>query len=174
MTNHIHLLVTPASEDSISRTIQYMGRHYVSYINKKYHRSGTMWEGRFKASAVGGTRYLMACYRYIEMNPVRAAMVQAPEEYEWSSYRSNGLGAADALITPHQAYFALGKTPIERAETYRRTFHSPTEERNSAIIREHTMSGTPLGSDRFRKEIEAALEVRVGKAAQGRPRVGED
>lgn len=103
MTNHVHLLVTPASVGGVSRMMQQVGRGYVGYFNTAHHRTGTLWEGRFKSSLVDSDRYLLTCYRYIEMNPVRAAMVAAPGEYRWSSYASNAHAHSDPIVTPHCA-----------------------------------------------------------------------
>ena len=89
MTNHVHLLVTPMVEHGISNMMQALGRRYVYYINKNYQRSGTLWEGRYKASLIDSERYLLTCMRYIELNPVRAKMVEHPGEYPWSSYQAN-------------------------------------------------------------------------------------
>jgi putative transposase len=94
MTNHVHLLMTPQWEDSISRVIQHLGRQYVQHVNKTYGRSGTLWEGRHKSSLVDAEHYLLSCYRYVELNPVTATMVKKPEEYPWSSYHFNALGRA--------------------------------------------------------------------------------
>jgi putative transposase len=110
MTNHIHILATTGDTDGITRMMQYVGRHYVPYINHTYGSSGSIWEGRYKASLIHDEEYLLACMRYIELNPVRADMVRSPAHYRWSSYRCNGQGKEDALITPHALYMALGKT----------------------------------------------------------------
>ena len=99
MTNHTHILATPSEKISLGRMIQYVGRHYVPYINRKYGRSGTLWEGRFKAAMIETSAYLLACYRYIELNPVRAGMVRHPGDYRWSSYGCNGLQSHNGLIT---------------------------------------------------------------------------
>lgn len=104
MDNHVHLLITPLYEDSISRVIQHMGRQYVRYVNRSYGRSGTLWEGRHKGSLIDAEPYLLNCYRYIELNPVTAAMVDKPGDYPWSSYHHNGLGKLDPLITEHPLY----------------------------------------------------------------------
>ena len=104
MTNHVHLLATPQSEGAISRMMQAIGRRYVACFNARYRRTGTLWEGRYKAALVGSSRYALACYRYIELNPVRAHMVRTPTEYPWSSHGHNALGLKQALITPHCAY----------------------------------------------------------------------
>lgn len=92
MTNHVHLLMTPTDESGISRVMQHLGRLYVLYVNRTYRRSGTLWEGRHKSSLINATEYLLTCYRYIELNPVRAGMVAVPEEYRWSSCRWHGWG----------------------------------------------------------------------------------
>ena len=110
MTNHVHLLVTTQAPESLSRMMQYVGRQYVPYVNAEYRRSGTLWEGRFKASLVQALAYLLTCYRYIELNPVRAAMFATPGDYPWSSYHCNALGHADALMVPHPEYRALAGT----------------------------------------------------------------
>ena len=170
MTNHVHLLLTPTEKHSISRIMQCVGRHYVPYVNAKYARSGTLWEGRFKASIVDSTSYLLACYRYIELNPVRAGMVANPEEYCWSSFQSNALAATDGLLTPHAEYINLGCNKSERAASYRLLFEKPQPEGVLAVLREHTESGTPLGNDCFRKQIESMLSIKVGKPRRGRPR----
>ena len=104
MTNHVHLLVTPENENGIARLMQSLGRRYVQYINRGYTCSGCLWEGRYKSSVVQAESYLFACMRYIELNPVRAAMVSDPAQYCWSSYRHNGLGQADSRITPHPVF----------------------------------------------------------------------
>ena len=92
MTNHTHLLMTPSTAAGISQVMQSLGRVYVQYFNYRYHRTGTLWEGRFKATLIDTDRYLMTCHRYIELNPVRAGLVQRPEEYGWSSFLRNALG----------------------------------------------------------------------------------
>ena len=107
MTNHIHLLVTPGHAHSISHMMQDTGRKYVRYINTRYKRSGSLWDGRFKASLVDSEFYLLTCMRYIEMNPVRAAMVNHPSEYRWSSYHSNAGGNRDTLLAMHPVYRRL-------------------------------------------------------------------
>lgn len=171
MTNHVHLLATPLDKESLSRMVQYVGRRYVPYINKKYERTGTLWEGRFKASIVESARYLLACYRYIELNPVRAGMVSHPEGYRWSSYRSNALEAMDKLVTPHQEYLNLGEGLSSSAAQYRRFCDDAVEAGQLSQIRTSVQSGMPLGDKRFCSEVEAVLAVRVGQPGRGRPRV---
>ncbi len=170
MSNHIHLLVTPKSRESISRMLQYVGRHYVPYINHTYGRTGTLWEGRFKASLIDAPDYLLTCYRYIELNPVRANMVKHPRQYRWSSHRGNAYGKADRLLQAHKLYLALGLTEKERQVAYRALFKGHIEQRDLEDIRACLQTGTPMGNDRFRAEIERTLQVKVGQSRRGRPK----
>jgi putative transposase len=122
MTNHVHLLVTPLVEHGISSMMKTLGCRYVHYINKHYRRSGTLWEGRFKASPVDSDQYLLTCIRYIELNPVRARMVGHPGEYTWSSYHANAQCKNDPLIEPHNLYLSLGESEESRRSAYRELF----------------------------------------------------
>ena len=97
MTNHVHLMLTPSQPDSASLLMKHLGQRYVQYINRTYHRSGTLWEGRFRSCLAQDQNYVLICYRYIELNPVRAGMVVDPGDYPWSSYRANGLGVTRIL-----------------------------------------------------------------------------
>ena len=170
MSNHVHLLASSKEADGISRMMQYIGRYYVSFINHSYGRTGTLWEGRYKASLIDEAGYLLVCMRYIELNPVRAAMVKHPVEYRWSSYHANAAGRDDDIITPHSLYLALGQTVKARAASYRDVFKAHTEEAELSGIRAAWQTGTPLGNDRFKQEIEKALSIKVGQNRRGRPR----
>ena len=170
MTNHVHLLVTPAADASLSRLMQSLGRRYVRYINQTYQRTGTLWEGRYKACLVQADTYFLACQRYIELNPVRAMMVTDPGQYEHSSYRHNALGLADPLITPHPTYDALGHNPAARCEAYRSMVQSSISTDATDKIRQETESCMVLGNDRFKDQIEAILDRSVRPGTAGRPR----
>ena len=169
MTNHVHLLVTPYAAGAVSKMMQAIGRRYVGCFNARYRRTGTLWEGRFKAALVDSDRYLLTCYRYIELNPVRAGMVAHPADYRWSSHHSNGRGTDEARITPHLCYLALGPSPLERQATYRALFdHSVTYE-DTAALRVHTQQQRALGSERFRAQVES-LTMRAARVRpRGRP-----
>jgi len=169
MTNHVHLLATPSERESLSRTMQCVGRYYVPYINRKYRRSGTLWEGRFKACPVEDTHYTLACYRYIEMNPVRAGMVRHPRDYLWSSFRTNAGESESALLTEHAAYAGLGDTPSLQAANYRKLFDIEMNGEELLEIRQCLQTGTPYGNERFRSEIESVLNLKVGQRQRGRP-----
>lgn len=169
MTNHVHLLVSPDEKESISQLIQYVGRNYVTYVNRRYGRSGTLWEGRHKGSLVQASDYLLACYRYIELNPVRAGMVEVPGEYAWSSYRKNAFGEDAGRLAPHDRYLALGKGAADRQQAYRGLFGAALASEQLHAFRSAAQTGTPLDNDRFRKEIETTLGQRIGQARRGRP-----
>ena len=127
MANHIHMLVNAASPTSVSRMMQQLGRKYVSYFNKEHGRTGTLWEGRFRSSSVLSERYLFACYRSIEQNPIRARMTLSAQEYDWSSYRVNALGHSSNIVTPSPEWLALGNTTRARARQYRKLFADQNE-----------------------------------------------
>ena len=134
MTNHVHVLATPWQEDGASHMMQQLGRQYVQYFNKAYDRSGTLWEGRFRSSIIQSDRYLLACYRYIELNPVRAGVVSSPEQYPWTSYRANALGEAHGLLQPHSLWLGLGSCPEARRTNYALLFsHGNTPEMDEKI-----------------------------------------
>ena len=122
MTNHVHLLLTPPSGEAVSRLIMALGRRYVQYVNKTYRRTGTLWDSRYKSSLVQADAYLLTCQRYIELNPVRAGMVDEPAHFRWSSYRSNALRHADPLLTPHTLYLSLNAIQYQREANYRALF----------------------------------------------------
>jgi len=147
MTNHVHLLLTPDTADGVSRLMQDIGREYVRYVNQTYQRSGTLFEGRFKSSLVDSETYCLACYRYIELNPVRAAMVIAPQDYRWSSFRTNALGATDPLITPHEQWLQLGNNDEVRRKAYRELCDGNVPCTQVEKIRYTNSKGLPLGSD---------------------------
>lgn len=174
MTNHVHLLVSPQSRESISRVIQYVGRNYVSYINRCYHKSGTLWEGRHKGCLVADDDYFLTCMRYIELNPVRAGMVKHPGDYRWSSYRGNASGSTDGFLTPYRCYQALGQDQDRRAHVYRELFRMTVDSDRMYEIRTTVQTGTPLGNARFREQVEKTLKCRVGQPRRGRPKKGTD
>lgn len=174
MTNHVHLLMTPHKEDSIAKVMQSIGRKYVRYINGTHKRTGTLWEGRYKASIVQNETYLLRCYFYIELNPVRARMVKSPVEYEWSSYGCNAHNKFEELVTAHDQYLALGKTDEERTHAYRELLRQRLDSDMLQEIRESTNQCRVLGTERFRKEIEQVLKIKTTPERRGRKRKETD
>jgi putative transposase len=167
MTNHVHLLMTPQSESGIGKVMQSVGRRYVQYFNFSAQRTGTLWEGRYKATVIDTERYLLTCYRYVELNPVRAGMVAAPGEYRWSSFGANALGRLDPLVTSHGQYLALGADPDTRQAAYRALFPACIDGHTLGAIREATNKGWALGTDRFRDEVTRLLKRRARPVARG-------
>jgi len=167
MTNHVHLLVTSATETGVSKMMQTLGRHYVRYFNDTYQRTGTLWEGRFKSCVIEAEDYLLQCQRYIELNPVRSGMVDAPGEYAWSSFRANGLGQPAQLWTPHELYTALGRTYDEQAMVYRELFRGHMDMALLTKIRQTVNQGMALGNDRFKQDIEQLTGRRVSTLKRG-------
>jgi len=163
MTNHVHLLLTPSKPGSAARLMKYLGQRYVQYINRTYRRSGTLWEGRFRSCLTQSTDYVLSCYRYIELNPVRADMVRHPRDYRWSSYRANADGLTDSVITPHEEYLQLGRT------AYRELFTAHLDPERISEIRQATNGNYALGSERFKAEVEQALRRRATPGKSGRP-----
>ncbi len=171
MTNHVHLLLTPDRADSVARLFQAIGRHYVRHINQTYQRSGGLWEGRHKCNVIDSAQHLLACMRYIELNPVRAKMVSQPADYRWTSYVANAYGVSNAIVLPHTEYVALGGSIVERNASYRALFSNEMDADELKALRAALQTGTPLGNDRFKAEIEAALNIKVGHARRGRPKL---
>jgi putative transposase len=171
MTNHVHLLLTPGKAEIVPKLVISLGRRYVQYINRTYRRTGTLWDSRYKSSLVQAEAYLLTCQRYIELNPVRAAMVEDPAHYRWSSYRANGLGQPDTRLTPHSLYLALGKTDPERQAAYRALFRAHLDRGAIDDIRLALNQNQPLGNERFYAKIEQMTGVRREIKARGRPRL---
>lgn len=154
MTNHVHFLITPDNKFGISKTMQSIGRRYVQYFNKSYSRTGTLWEGRFKAALIDSEQYALTCYRYIELNPVRAKMVDDPSDYRWSSYHKNAEGKPDQLVFPHELYQRLGRTQAERCASYQKLFDGQLDEQTLTNIRYATNRCWVLGEDKFKENAE--------------------
>ncbi len=175
MTNHIHLLATPLYENSISKVFQSVGRKYVQYFNYTYRRSGTLWEGRYRATIVDSEQYLLKLMRYIELNPLRASMTGHPAGYPWSSYARNAegkLGLNYDWLVPHDEYLRLGLTEAERQDAYQQLFITALDSSDLAQIRECTHKGWALGSQRFVEEIERLSSRQASSKGLGRPKKG--
>ena len=170
MTNHIHLLASPTTEDSVPKTMQSVGRRYVQYFNFHYQRTGTLWEGRYRATVVDAENYLFECMRYIELNPVRAGMVRHPRDFTWSSYLANAEGRVDGLVTPHGLYRCLAQDEGERRAAYRALVKMPMDATVLDEIRACTNKGWALGKGRFQEKIERLTERRAAPLPKGRPK----
>lgn len=158
MTNHVHLLMSPSDTTGVSRVMQLVGNRYVQYINKKYKKTGTLWEGRHKANLIDAERYLLTCYRYIELNPVRAGMVSHPADYPWSSYHHHATDKIFSIINEHDIYLRIDKDSSLRKQAYRELFKFGLDDRDVHDIRKSTQFSVPLGNDRFSEEIQLILD----------------
>jgi putative transposase len=171
MTNHVHLLITPKRAESVPKLIIALGRRYVQYINTTYRRTGTLWDSRYKSSLIQADTYLLSCMRYIELNPVRAAMVDDPAHYRWTSYKANALGQASSLLTPHPVYQQLGSSDKTRQSAYRALFRSQLDKDTVDDLRLALNQNQPLGNSRFYAKIEKMTGTRREAKPRGRPRV---
>lgn len=169
MTNHVHLLITPSTSGAAGQLMKQLGQRYVQYVNRTYRRSGTLWEGRFRSCLTQEEAYVLSCYRYIELNPIRANMVGHPAEYPWSSYRVNAQSEESDLLTPHSLYTALSTDDVARQTTYRELFRFQLDPMMVDEIRSATAGNYVLGSSQFHAQIAAALGRRVTPGKSGRP-----
>ena len=171
MTNHIHLLVQPERDGSdVSRLMRIVAARQTRYINRLEGRSGTLWEGRFKCSIVDSDTYLLACCRYIELNPLRAGMVRRPEDYAWSSYRQRIAPAPLGMpLASPACYRALGVDEDERRLHYRAYVTAGDAPDELESIRVAVNRNQLTGNDRFKAEIERKLGRRISDRGPGRP-----
>jgi putative transposase len=172
MTNHVHLLVTGNRAGSTSVMMQSLGRRYVRYVNDQHRRTGSLWEGRYRSTLIDSERYLLACYRYIELNPVRSGIVGSPADYPWSSFGHHVNVRTDPLIEDHEVFFGVDRNAQHRADIYRDLCQSGLEVSTIEEIRRKTNRGYVLGSARFARQIAAKSGRRVTEGKPGRPRAG--
>jgi len=170
MPDHVHILATPGASDSVSRTVQSVGRNYVQYYNECYTGSGSIWEGRYRATVLNEKQYLLTCSRYIELNPVRGGLVKHPRDYRWSSYTHNAQGKADEMISAHREYQRLGDNDKERVNAYRTLFKQMISTETEELITESTLKGWALGDARFARKIEKLSGRRATQLPKGRPK----
>ena len=173
MDNHVHLLLGTTRAGDLSRAMHRVGHSYVQTFNVRHGRSGTLWQGRFKASIVDTDDYLFAVMRYIELNPVRAAMVARPEDYRWSSVHAHLGCRGDGLLSIHERYVALGRTPEERQDAWRDWLASGIDAGDLATIRRHLTRESALGTPGFQQSVERALNRSAACLSRGRPRKRE-
>ncbi len=173
MPNHVHLLVTPETKQSLSRTLQSIGRRYAQYFNQAYDRTGSLWDSRYKATVIDSKSYSLTCMRYVELNPVRLKLVKHPKTYPWSSYRYNALGEKSRLLKPHKLYRRLGRSIADRQAAYRGLFKARIPKADIEAIREATNKGWALGDDKFKNWLQNFTDRRVKPLPKGRPRLNK-
>lgn len=169
MTNHVHLLLTPGAGGRVDRMMQALGRRYVRWFNDTHARTGTLWEGRYRSGPVHAEDYLLRCHRYVELNPVRAGLTSTAAVFRWSSYGANALGRADALVSPHPVYLALGSDAADRQRAYREFVAERVPDEEADLIRRQLRRQHPLGPDTFTRTILEVTGNDVGPRKRGRP-----
>lgn len=169
MTNHVHILLTPATSDACTLLMRDLGQRYVQHFNRRYGRTGTLWEGRYRSFIAETARYVLACYRYIELNPVDAGMVNDPATYPWSSYGANTGTRADPLIAAHSEFLALGSEAAGRHASYARLVADGIEPSLLREIREAEDKGYPLASEAFKADLAARVGLKTEPGRPGRP-----
>jgi putative transposase len=171
MGNHVHLLLTPSTDVALSRMMQDLGRRYVGWFNHKYQRSGTLWEGRFRAQVIDADAWLLNCLRYIELNPWRAGLVSNLRDWTWSSM-AHHLGLRnDPLVTDHSAFWQLGNTPFEREAAYGLWLDEGVSTTELDRIRATVNRGQALGDAKFLELIGGVTGRNLKPAVRGRPRL---
>jgi putative transposase len=169
MSNHVHLLATPETADGIPQMMQAVGRRYVRFFNRRQARTGTLWEGRYRSTIIQAERYLLACMAYIDLHPVRAGMVDAPESYPWSSHGHYVSGRPDRLVTPHPIWWELGNTPFAREAAYRELVHAGLSEAQQQALTDSALRGWALGDAAYVADLQRRTERRVSMGKAGRP-----
>jgi putative transposase len=169
MDNHLHLLATPQTDDGLPKLMQAVGRSYVRYFNLRHQRTGTLWEGRYRSNLIESERYLLACMVYIDLNPVRAGMVQEPADFKWSSHRHCIGQLSDKLVTPHALFWGLGNTPFAREAAYLSLVQAGLAVAEKEQLTRSALSGWALGSPGFVSELTELTPRRLLPGKAGRP-----
>ena len=169
MTNHVHLLVSPETAHSLPRAMRHLNWRYARYVNDTQSRTGSLWEGRYRASLVEEDPYFFACSRYIELNPVRAGLAKTPADYRWSSFKANARAQTDPVVSPHDLYTALGGSPDARAAAYRALFDDAITDTKLDAIRDAVNGGWPLGAEAFAALISRHAGQPLTQRKRGRP-----
>ncbi len=169
LPDHVHLLATPSTQEGLAQMMQRVGRYYVPWYNAKYNRAGGLFQGRFKTSLIDPEKYFMMVSRYIEANAVRNQIVSDPRDYAWSSYPHHAGIKPDALITDHALFWALGNTPFQREAAYIELSRPSLSQAEMAVIDAAVLKGWPLGSDKFKAELQQRAKRQVLPAKRGRP-----
>ena len=169
LPDQVDLLATPSDTTGLGRLMQWVGRHYVPYFNRRHVRTGTLWQGRYKATVIDAEQYFMMCCRYIELNPVRLGIAASLQEYEWSSYAHHAGQKQDPLLTDHPLYWALGNTPFDREAAYRGLLEHALTAEEMHVVRNATFKGWALGSEKFKASLAKTVNRRISPAKRGRP-----
>jgi len=169
LPEEINLLINPSDQDGPGKMMQWTGRYYVPWFNRKYSRSGTLWTSRYKATVVDAQSHFLDCCLYMEMRPVLLGAAVDPADYRWSSYGHHAGVEPDPLVADHPLYWALGNTPFEREAAYRRLMERGMSSSKIALLESTVRAEWAMGSDAFRSDLEKRTQRRVGPARRGRP-----
>ena len=169
MDNHVHLLVTPQTQDGPSRMMQAIGRLYVRGFNRRHGRTGALWEGRYRSTLIEGERHLLACMAWIDLNPVRAGLVAEPADYPWSSHAHYAGLRGDPMLAPHALYWALGNTPFEREQAYARQVRQALGSPAQLELGQALRNRAAFGGESFIAELQARTRRRLTPGRPGRP-----
>lgn len=170
MANHVHLIIDPGSDGkNLALLMKRIAGRQTRHVNRLENRSGTLWEGRYKSSPICVNEYLLACSRYVELNPVRAGIVTEAEAYRWSSYGAKVGTSKHEWLDFDSQYFGLGSTERKRQGKYRDFVQGTIQERELEQIRLGIQRGQLTGSRRFMKAIEAKVGRRIEFRGPGRP-----
>lgn len=170
MDNHVHFLIEPLRQEGLAEMMQSLGRRYVQYVNSRYKRTGTLWEGRYKSSLVGKDEYLIVCSRYIELNAVRAKIVKSPREYLWSSFRGKTGDKPEDFLDFDPIYCGMGKTSKERQDNYRKLVMQGVPENELNFIRLATQKNGIIGAGAFKEKLSKLIGRSFVLRSRGRPR----
>lgn len=169
LPNQVQLLASPTDATGLARMMQWVGRQYVPYFNARYQRAGTLWQGRYRATVIDSVQYFLLCSRYVESEPVRVGLAGEAGSYPWSSYAHHAGIKPDPVITDHARYWALGNTPFDREAAYKSLMEQGLSSEEARVVGEAARKGWPLGSDKFKAELQKQANRRVTPAKRGRP-----
>jgi putative transposase len=169
MENHFHLLATPQTDTGLTQLMQAVGRRYVRYFNDTHHRTGTLWEGRYRSTVLEAEPYLLPCMAYLDLNPVRSGLVMQAGDYPWSSFGHYSGLRADKLLTSHPHIWALGNTPFAREAAYTQMVQAGISAVQQAALTDATLSGWALGTPEFVEDLQKMTPRRLTKGRAGRP-----
>jgi putative transposase len=169
MDNHFHLLATPQAADTLANMMQSLGRRYVRYFNDMHQRSGTLWDGRYRSTVLQAEKHLLNCMAYVDLNPVRAGVVQMARDFEWSSHRHYVGLRTDKFLQPHVLAWTLGNTPFAREAAYGEMVRQGITTVQSTQVTDFTLGGWPLGGQEFLDALEKDSMRRIQKGRPGRP-----
>jgi putative transposase len=169
LPTQLQILATPTDATGLALMMQKLGRLYVPWFNRKYQRSGGLFQGRFRTSLVETDRFLLACSRYVELAPVRANLSADAADYRWSSYAHHAGVRPDAIVSDHSLYWSLGNTPFQREAAYTEMVQQGVPDAELKLIEVALQKGWPVALDAFKADLERKTQRQILPAKRGRP-----